>query len=116
MKLAVIGSRSFQDYPRFQRVMANLKTPVELIISGGAEGADSLAERYAKEYGTSILIHHPNRARDGTRCYAVRNQKIVDGADALLAFWDGLSRGTKMTIDKATRAGIKIHIVRYDPI
>lgn len=115
MKLAIVGSRSFQDYPRLQRIMAKLKTPVELLISGGADGADLLAERYAKQAGLSMLVHYPNRQRDGARCFAVRNQKIVDDADAVIAFWDGLSRGTKMTIDKARRAGKKVHIVYYEP-
>ena len=37
----------------------------------------------------------------------------ASGADALIAFWDGKSRGTKNMIDTATKRGLKVAVVRY---
>ena len=34
-------------------------------------------------------------------------------ADALIAFWDGESRGTKHMIDIVTEKGLKTRIIRY---
>lgn len=45
MKIAVIGSRTFDDYNRLKRILDLY--PATTIVSGGAHGADSLGERYA---------------------------------------------------------------------
>ena len=37
----------------------------------------------------------------------------ASGADALIVFWDGKSRGTKNMIDTATKRGLKVAVVRY---
>jgi hypothetical protein len=112
MKLAVVGCRDFFDYARFCKVIGQVKTPISLLISGGAAGTDTLVERYAREFGYSLLVHNPNWKRDGSkRCFAVRNQKIVDDAECVLAFWDHKSKGTKITIDMALAAGRTLHII-----
>lgn len=38
----------------------------------------------------------------------IKNYALI--AEAVEAFWDGHSRGTKHMIDVATREGLKIHI------
>jgi predicted Rossmann fold nucleotide-binding protein DprA/Smf involved in DNA uptake len=111
MKLAIIGSRTFTNYEQLKDVLAQVKTPITLIISGGAEGADALAMRYAREFGYSLLVHYPNRERYGNRCYAVRNQLIVDSADTMLAFHDGNSPGTKMGIGFMKEADKPVHVI-----
>ena len=49
MKVAVIGSRSFNDYSLLKKVMNKYAEKATTIISGGAKGADTLAEKYAQE-------------------------------------------------------------------
>ena len=44
----------------------------------------------------------------------LRNEKMARVADALIAFWDGKSRGTKNMIDLANMKGISVRIVRYN--
>lgn len=73
------------------------------ICSGGATGADKLAERYAIERGIPTRIFLPDYATYGRRAPLVRNQAIVGAASVVLAFWDGKSPGTAHALRLARR-------------
>jgi len=107
LKLAVVGSRDFNDY-EFLKKMLDFH-PCTRIISGGARGADTLAKRYAVERGISIKEFLPNWDVHGKSAGYRRNEQIVKACDELVAFWDGISRGTKHSIDIAESAGKPIH-------
>lgn len=115
MKLAVIGSRSFTDRARLYSVLGAVKTPVNCIVSGGAVGADRMAEEWANERNIETQIFYPDYKAYERRAPLVRNELIVRESDALLAFWDGESRGTKFTIDYAQRNGRAVKIIRFAP-
>ena len=115
MKLAIIGSRKFNDYDRLCRVMdshyglydghRNLwEYQVTEVVSGAAKGADSLAKRWAYDRGAKLTEYIPDWDRLGKGAGFVRNQKIIDDCDEVLAFWDGTSRGTRDSIKKAHAA------------
>lgn len=110
MKLAIVGSRNFTDYKRFSQIIDKVKTQVTLIVSGGARGADTLAERYAKEKAIPYLIFPADWDKHGKKAGMLRNQDIVDNADGMVAFLAPESRGTKDSIKRAERKGIPIHI------
>lgn len=112
MRLAIVGSRHFEGYSLLCAVMATVKTPVTLIVSGGAAGADTLAERYADAMGIEKLIFPAEWTKYGRSAGIRRNQDIVDNADAVIAFVAADSRGTLDTIRKAKTKGIPVHIVR----
>ena len=44
----------------------------------------------------------------------MRNAVMADNADALIAYWDGISRGTKNMIDEARKRGLAVRIKRYE--
>jgi len=46
MKLSVIGSRTFENYEMLENEILKLNLKISSIISGGAKGADTLAERW----------------------------------------------------------------------
>jgi len=103
MKVAIIGSRNLNieidNYP---------PKNISLIISGGARGIDTLAEKYADKNGIPKLIFFPDYKRHGKIAPLIRNKQIVDNADIVIAFWDGASRGTKFTIDYANKCGKEV--------
>ena len=51
MKLAIVGSRTFNDYELLKDEVDKLlkKYNITEIVTGGARGADTLAEQYAKD-------------------------------------------------------------------
>jgi hypothetical protein len=100
MKVAVIGSKNFNDYEKFQKIINDfLKTYKDVeFISGGAEGTDSLAQKYAKDYGIPIKIYYPNWKKYKKAAGPIRNKQIWQDADIGIAFWDEISKGTKYSL------------------
>ena len=109
MKVAVIGSRGFNDYELVKTTLSSLN--ITLLVSGGAKGADSLGERYAKENNINTLIFKPDWEKHGKAAGMIRNTDIVNNAETIIAFWDGESKGTKDSITKAEKLGKNIIIV-----
>ncbi len=110
MKLAVIGSRGFRDYGLMDNKLKELSP--SLIISGGAKGADSYAEMWARRNLVQTEIYLPDHKKY-KHPYHHRNRLIVEACDELIAFWDGSSTGTKYTIGYARKMNKPVIIVRY---
>ncbi len=83
------------------------------VISGTASGADTLGERYAKENGYKLTRFPADWNKHGKKAGYIRNCEMADYAEALIAFWDGESKGTKNMIEIAKSKGIKIKIVYF---
>ena len=122
MKLAIVGSRGFDDFALLNEVVCSCFRSefepyhAEVIISGGARGADSMAKRWAlaaKLDGVEYTEFLPDWHKFGKGAGFIRNQQIVDACDMVLAFWDGESKGTKDTIDKARKAMKPTFIVYF---
>jgi hypothetical protein len=118
MKLAIVGSRTFNGYEtlvtevRYFLIGCRvLLSDVSYIISGGANGADTLAEIFAKQHQIPMEIFKPDWNKYGMRAGFIRNVKIVDNCDILIAFWDGRSKGTKHSIELAKQAGKIVKII-----
>lgn len=54
-KFGVVGSRQFNDYNMLKSVLDELINDGDAIVSGGAQGTDSLAKQYAEERGLEYL-------------------------------------------------------------
>lgn len=109
MRYAVIGSRSFQNYDILYHVLE--KHYITKIVSGGAIGADTLAARYAHEKGIQLEVVKPDWYKYPKTAGFVRNKEIVRAVDVVLAFWDGISGGTKDSLNHAKKLKKKIIIV-----
>ena len=107
MRFGVVGSRGFTNYQMVKNVLEQflVQFPNFILISGGAQGADSLGERFADEHGLEKIIHLPDWDKYGRSAGYIRNQKIVKDSDAVVAFWDGQSKGTEHTIDLCRSSG-----------
>ena len=102
MKLAVVGSRGFSDYDLLKSRLDEEKDITE-IISGGAIGADRLAEQYAAEKNIPTTIFKPEWGKHGKAAGMIRNKDIICAADKVIAFWDGKSKGTENSINIAQK-------------
>ena len=114
MKIAIIGSRDFNDYGLLTETLEHLKSNVTQVISGAARGADSLGEQWAKENQIDTLISPANWTLYGKRAGFVRNEDIIKNCDFCIAFWDGKSKGTNHMIDLAKRYELKITVVIFN--
>ena len=114
INLAVVGSREFNNYDLLKKTLD--KFDIQCIVSGGAPGADTLAENYAHTNKISTKIFRPDWQKHGKKAGFLRNALIVEACDMLIAFWDGQSRGTQHSINMCKKAGKQVHIVRYKEI
>lgn len=104
-QVIIAGSRDFADYGLLQAKCDQFfrdKRPTA-IISGLARGADTLGARYARERGIQVLEFPADWERLGRRAGMVRNLQMLEAANAVVAFWDGQSRGTAHTINEAKK-------------
>jgi len=110
MNVAIVGSRNFPGLHRVDKFVAGLPDDC-VVVSGGARGVDSRAQAAATARGLTVIVHHADWETYGKRAGFMRNSKIVEGCDYLVAFWDEQSKGTQDSIQKARRAGIPISII-----
>lgn len=85
-RVAVVGSREFKNYAQLSKVLSEYLSYEDELVSGGALGADSMAQRYAKEHGHAIHIYYP-RWENGKSAGFARNKRIVENADVVFAFY-----------------------------
>ena len=90
-----------------------IQTHEVIIVSGHAKGADTLGEKYAQERGLNIELHPADWHSHGRAAGPIRNAEMAAEADALIAFWDGQSRGTANMIKIAKDKGLQVAVVKY---
>jgi len=111
-RVIVAGSRTFNDYEYAKKkldVLLKRKKNV-VIICGTANGADKLGERYAKEKGLEIMYFPPDWEKFGKSAGYIRNKHMAEQADALIAFWDGESKGTRHMINIANKEDLPTRV------
>ncbi|MBR4407306.1 MAG: DUF2493 domain-containing protein [Clostridia bacterium] len=115
-RVIIAGCRDYTDYKTLKEfadlMLSNTKEEIQ-IVSGGASGADALGERYAQEKGYSLIRFPADWNKYGRSAGPKRNKQMAQYADALIAFWDGKSKGTQNMIDEARAVGIRVRIKQY---
>lgn len=116
--VAVVGSRKFKHLERVTAYVDSLDWDT-IVISGGADGPDSAAIKAAEERGmvtkvfpvdkTGLPPYPEGRAEFRRRAYA-RNLVIAQECDEMVAFWDGVSGGTKHVFRAAQDMGKKVTV------
>ena len=112
VRVLVCGSRTWNDLPTITSVLTSLRPSV--VIHGGALGADSLGGMAAWIMKVPIERYPADWKTHGKAAGAIRNQEMLDKGkpQLVLAFWDGVSRGTKDMIDRAERAGVPVYVTQ----
>ena len=110
MKILVCGSRSFTDKYLVFATLAQYLPDVE-IVTGMAQGPDLWGWQFAKKYDLPVYEYPAKWETYGKSAGFRRNEEMIkSGPDLVLAFWDGISRGTKHTITLAHKYNIPIII------
>lgn len=118
-RLIVAGVRYFDDYPKLSDAINEyIKTYADkksiIIVSGCAEGADKLGERYASEHNLTVERYPAEWEKYGKAAGPLRNERMAEVADAVIVFWDGESKGTKSMIDCAKQSNIPCKIIKIE--
>lgn len=114
MKCIIAGSRDGASYAdlTFALSQCDFREEITEVVSGGARGTDTHGERWAKTFSIPIKRFLPDWDTHGKKAGALRNQQMADYADALVAVWDGQSKGTADMITRARRLNLRIWVHR----
>lgn len=118
MRIIIAGSRNFNDYDFLKSKIDFLISKINkaeniTIVSGGANGADKLGERYAKENKLSLIICNANWDRFGKQAGYMRNLEMGSISDALVLLWDGQSKGSAMMKDIGNKLNLNVREYVY---
>jgi predicted Rossmann fold nucleotide-binding protein DprA/Smf involved in DNA uptake len=114
VKLAIVGSRECtkeQLYTAKLIIRAFIRDLIpEQVISGGAEGIDTLAESETNKFKLEFLKFLPRNKRWSPDGYEERNQKIAYHCDLLLCIRTEQSEtyGSGWTADYAEQLGKEV--------
>lgn len=108
MKVAVVGSRGL-TVTDLQKYLPTVTTE---LISGGAKGVDTCVKCYANERSIPLTEFLPDYKLYGKCAPLKRNITIVETADTVLAFWDGVSKGTAYVIELCAKMRKPIKVYR----
>jgi hypothetical protein len=115
MRVVVAGSRRFTDYAKLKAILDDQHdhhTPITVVISGTARGADTLGERWGHERGVPVIRFPALWDLLGKRAGYVRNEQMAMTCDGLIAFWVEGSKGTQHMIDLARKHNKPVRIIK----
>lgn len=110
MKVLVCGGRDYHDYIHLSQTLLSLFPALkddDLIISGGAPGADRMAEQFAKDWNIPIVVVRAEWETYGKRAGYLRNVKMADLVPDLVVAFPG-GEGTAMMVRIAEERGIPV--------
>jgi len=107
MRVAIVGSRTL----KIDNLKEFIPDSVTEILSGGAEGVDSSAKEYALANGIKYTEFLPEYNKYGRVAPLKRNIEIINNSDLVLAFWDGVSRGTKYVVENCVKRNVPVKII-----
>lgn len=117
-KVIIAGGRDFNDFPRLCNVMDKLLTEQIkinkiVIISGGARGADTLGQRYARLRNFELIKVKVDWNKHGKSAGFIRNKEMLNIADGVVCFWDGKSTGTGHMVTITKGSLIHLRVISY---
>jgi hypothetical protein len=110
MKTIIAGSRNIENANAVQEAILESKFTITEVVSGGAVGIDQIGEDWARRNNVRMTRFMPEWTTYGKAAGVIRNGQMAKYADALIAVWDGKSRGTKNMIDEAKKLGLKVYV------
>lgn len=118
----IAGSRHIEDFLFLQRCIEQLPWRITEVVSGQAKGVDRMGAAWARQRRIPVkpfpALWYPDGPSGGLDRKAgfKRNVVMADYAKpegALLAIWDGVSKGTAHMILVASKRGLRVEVRRY---
>lgn len=94
MKVIIAGTRTINNYAIVKKAIESASFEITEIVHGDCRGVDRLGKQWAKENGIKQIPFPTKWELYGNRAGSMRNEEMGQYADALIAIWDGKSRGT----------------------
>lgn len=113
MKTIIAGSRGATQYKFIELATQLCYFDVTSVVSGTCRGGDKLGERYATTNNLPLELYPADWKQYGKAAGMIRNAEMAENAEALIAIWDGFSKGTLNMIEIARRKKFPILVYNY---
>ena len=110
MKVIIAGSREIEDMKEVEAAIKESGFSITEVVSGTARGVDCLGEKWAMENDRRLAVFRAEWETLGKAAGFIRNRRMAEYADALIAVWDGKSKGTMNMIDNAEELDLFIYV------
>lgn len=111
-RIGIVGSRHYEGLDRVERYVESLPAGSR-VVTGSASGVDAAATRAARRREIPVQTVPASFGEGSNPAEAeARNRRLVEACDVLVAFWDGSSQGTRVTVERALDAGKEVHVFR----
>ncbi len=111
VRTIIAGSRELKGgYLLLSEAIKKIDWEITCVISGSARGMDMLGERWAVKHNIRLEKFPADWKMFGKRAGILRNCKMAENADALLAVWNGKSNGTEHMIRIAKAMKLKVYV------
>lgn len=110
MRVIIAGSRTINNIHLVSDAVQAAGFEFDTVVSGHARGVDQLGEDFAEIYELDLVIFPANWARYQNRAGIIRNEHMAEYADALIAIWDGKSKGTQHMITTMEALGKPVYV------
>ncbi len=113
MIVLVCGGRDFEDREHLDTTLdaIHARTPISLVIHGGAKGADMMACEWAEANGVTYRRFLASWITDGKAAGPIRNARMLaEGKPDLVVAFPG-GKGTTDMITKAQAKGVTVTII-----
>lgn len=118
-RILICGDRNWNDFLLIRKTLERIgPKKIKLVISGGATGADYIAETVARILGIKVLIFPANWNKFGRAAGPIRNRQMLkEGKPSwVIAFHDTIkkdSKGTKDMLAAAEKAGVRTDLITH---
>ena len=112
MKTIIAGGRNITNYSLLLSAIGESEFEITEVVSGMAPGVDTLAIQYSQENNLPLAEFHADWNQYKRAAGPIRNREMANYGEALIAIWDGESRGTKNMIEEATKRGLRVYVKR----
>jgi hypothetical protein len=116
MKTIIAGSREITSYDIVKEAILYSGIIITEVICGDARGVDKLGEQFANEIGIKVVHFVPEWDKYGKSAGMIRNKKMAEYGEALIAVWDGKSKGTKQMIEEARYRELCVYVHFVVPV
>lgn len=110
VRVIIAGSRNITKYNIIEDAVKSSDFHISEVVSGAARGVDTLGEEWAEKNKVHCKKFPADWDTYGKSAGIIRNVQMADYADALIAVWDGASRGTSHMIRTAKERNLKVFV------
>lgn len=116
VRTIIAGSRTCTSMKVLHQALIQCDWEPSVVLCGGAAGADALGQAWSARVGVPCEMYPADWKKHGRAAGPIRNLEMARKAEALIALWDGESRGTAHMIKTAQKLGLRVYVHRFTPL